>query len=117
MSLVHGSASMLVGCEHATSPCFDDCAAKKTGKIEVLRQAYSGCTKGKGQILSNLAFDSAGNYLLSHAVSRAVQSAQRGLTSVFGMGTGGTPAVRSPTSFRNCPNPSPSNRVRSRWNT
>jgi hypothetical protein len=39
----------------------------------------------------------AGNYLLSHTLSRAVPSAQRGLTSVFGMGTGGTPAVRSPT--------------------
>src|ERR1700757_3930393 len=48
------------------------------------------------------AFIYAGNDLLSHTVSRAVQSAQRGLTSVFGMGTGGTPAVRSPTSYRNC---------------
>jgi hypothetical protein len=40
----------------------------------------------------NVAFIYAGNYLLSHTLSRAVQSAQRGLTSVFGMGTGGTPA-------------------------
>src|SRR6266567_4836788 len=31
-------------------------------------------------------------------LARAVPSALRGLTSVFGMGTGGTPAVRSPTS-------------------
>src|SRR5437764_7911585 len=38
-----------------------------------------------------------GNDLRSHTLSRAVPSAQRGLTSVFGMGTGGTPAVRSPT--------------------
>ena len=30
-------------------------------------------------------------------LARAVQSALRGLTSVFGMGTGGTPAVWSPT--------------------
>src|SRR6266851_1535851 len=44
------------------------------------------------------AFINAGNDLLSHTLSRAVQSALRGLTSVFGMGTGGTPAVRSPTS-------------------
>src|ERR671924_343224 len=44
-----------------------------------------------------IAFIYAGNDLLSHTLSRAVQSAQRGLTSVFGMGTGGTPAVRSPT--------------------
>ncbi len=39
------------------------------------------------------AFIYAGNDLLSHTLSRAVQSAQRGLTSVFGMGTGGSPAV------------------------
>src|SRR5271157_2791451 len=30
----------------------------------------------------------AGNHLISHTVARAVPSAQRGLTSVFGMGTG-----------------------------
>src|SRR5262249_54851013 len=46
----------------------------------------------------NVAFVYAGNDLLSHTLSRAVQSARRGLTSVFGMGTGGSPAVRSPTS-------------------
>ena len=46
-----------------------------------------------------MAFIYAGNYLLSHTLSRAVPSAQRGLTSVFGMGTGGTPAVRSPTTW------------------
>jgi len=40
-----------------------------------------------------LAFNSAGDDLLSHTVSRAVQSARRGLTAVFGMGTGVTPAV------------------------
>ncbi len=34
------------------------------------------------------AFVYAGDDLLSHALSRAVQSARRGLTSVFGMGTG-----------------------------
>src|SRR3979409_1869793 len=47
----------------------------------------------------SMAFIYAGNYLLSHTLSRAVPSAQRGLTSVFGMGTGGTPAVRSPTTW------------------
>src|SRR5690242_1581746 len=44
-----------------------------------------------------MAFIYPGDDLLSHTLSRAVQSARRGLTSVFGMGTGGTPAVRSPT--------------------
>src|SRR5271165_3572491 len=39
-----------------------------------------------------------GDDLLSHTLSRAVQSARRGLTSVFGMGTGISPAVRSPAS-------------------
>ncbi len=54
--------------------------------------------KGKSQIdFSTWLLFNAGNYLLSHTLSRAVQSAQRGLTSVFGMGTGGSPAVRSPT--------------------
>ena len=47
----------------------------------------------------SMAIINAGNDLLSHTLSRAVQSALRGLTSVFGMGTGGTPAVRSPTSL------------------
>ena len=37
--------------------------------------------------------------LLSHALSHAVQSALRGLTSVFGMGTGVAPAVKSPASL------------------
>src|SRR5580704_10334614 len=48
-----------------------------------------------------VAFIYAGNDLRSHTLSRAVPSALRGLTSVFGMGTGGSPAVRSPTS-RSC---------------
>ena len=40
-----------------------------------------------------------GDDLLSHTLSRAVQSAQRGLTSVFGMGTGISHAVKSPASL------------------
>ncbi len=46
-----------------------------------------------------MAFIYAGDDLRSHTLSRAVPSALRGLTSVFGMGTGGSPAVRSPTSI------------------
>ena len=41
-----------------------------------------------------------GDDLLSHALSRTVQSALRGLTSVFGMGTGVSPAVKSPATVR-----------------
>jgi hypothetical protein len=42
----------------------------------------------------------AGDHLISHTLPRAVPSAQRGLTSVFGMGTGGTLAVYSPANLR-----------------
>jgi hypothetical protein len=38
----------------------------------------------------------SGSYLLSHTVARAVPSAQEGLTSVFGMGTGGSPPIQPP---------------------
>src|SRR5262245_12857946 len=37
-----------------------------------------------------------GDDLLFHTVTRAVPSAQEGLTSVFGMGTGVAPPLRSP---------------------
>ena len=56
--------------------------------------------KGHADFSAWLLFN-AGNDLRSHTLSRAVPSALRGLTSVFGMGTGGTPAVRSPTT-RSC---------------
>ena len=58
-------------------------------------------TKEKAMLISQhgLLFN-AGNDLRSHTLSRAVPSALRGLTSVFGMGTGGSPAVRSPTNLR-----------------
>src|SRR5690349_4874319 len=41
-----------------------------------------------------------GDFLLSHAVSRAVPSAPAGLTSVFGMGTGVTLPTKSPENFQ-----------------
>jgi hypothetical protein len=41
----------------------------------------------------------AGDHLISHTISRAVPSAQRGLTSVFEMGTGVTLAVWSPANL------------------
>ena len=37
-----------------------------------------------------------GDVLLSHAVSSAAPSGLRGLTAVFGMGTGVTPSLQSP---------------------
>jgi len=41
----------------------------------------------------------AGDHLISHTLTRAVPSAQRGLTSVFGMGTGVTLVVNSPANW------------------
>jgi hypothetical protein len=48
---------------------------------------------------SGLFDANAGDYLISHTLTRAVPSARRGLTSVFGMGTGVTLAVNSPASL------------------
>ena len=42
-----------------------------------------------------------GDVLLSHTLERAVPSGLRGLTAVFGMGTGVTPSLGSPKSGSN----------------
>ena len=42
-----------------------------------------------------------GNVLLSHTLARAVPSGLRGLTTVFGMGTGGALALVSPERVAN----------------
>src|SRR5438105_13001075 len=47
-------------------------------------------------ISRGLSFNNPGGFLLSHAVARAVPSAPRGLTSVFGMGTGVTLSTQPP---------------------
>ena len=62
-----------------------------------LRECQAGQKEKATEISLNGLLFNAGNDLRSHTLSRAVPSALRGLTSVFGMGTGGTPAVRSPT--------------------
>src|SRR5258708_26341516 len=51
--------------------------------------------KPRGPCGPGLLFNS-GNFLLSHTLARAVPSGLRGLTSVFGMGTGVTPSLESP---------------------
>src|SRR4029434_6203557 len=48
------------------------------------------------KLLSGLFRINPGDFLLSHAVTRAVPSAPTGLTSVFGMGTGVTLSTKSP---------------------
>ena len=57
---------------------------------EVDNPLYTGCVEGveKGK---------DGDDLLSHSVPAAVPSACQGLTSVFGMGTGGSPELSSPS--------------------
>jgi hypothetical protein len=60
------------------------------------------CVKQKSprELMLSRAFDkNPGDFLLSHAVSRAVPSAPAGLTSVFGMGTGVTLPTKSPENF------------------
>ena len=47
-------------------------------------------------MFSGLRFNNPGGFLLSHTVARAVPSAPRGLTSVFGMGTGVTLSTQPP---------------------
>src|SRR5258708_38818597 len=51
----------------------------------------------------NVAFIYAGNYLLSHKLSRVVPSAQPGLTYGFGMGTGRPPPAKSTTTGNRIP--------------
>jgi hypothetical protein len=52
--------------------------------------------KKKGQSIIGLALFYPGDYLLSHTVTHAVPSALRGLTAVFGMGTGVALSLWSP---------------------
>ena len=59
--------------------------------------SYSPIRKRKEQMLLHLLFlMKCGNVLLSHTVSRTVPSALCGLTSVFGMRTGGSHMILSP---------------------
>jgi hypothetical protein len=49
-----------------------------------------------------------GDFLLSHRVSPAVPSALRSLTSLFGMGRGGSPSLKSPETLKAHPGRTPS---------
>src|SRR5579862_9549004 len=73
-------------------------ASERPDDIVLPRRTQGKNGKGRPRFRDRPLFY-AGNDLLSHTLSRAVQSALRGLTSVFGMGTGGTPAVISPTNL------------------
>src|ERR671930_95554 len=50
-------------------------------------------------MLSRAFINNPGGFLLSHSVARAVPSAPRGLTSVFGMGTGVALSTQPPENF------------------
>ena len=50
----------------------------------------------KKPLLRGAFGDKPGDFLLSHTLARAVPSGLRSLTTVFGMGTGGSSSLRSP---------------------
>ena len=58
------------------------------------------CVQTRSPTPKRRAQDNPGGDLLSHTVTRAVPSAVEGLTSVFGMGTGVTPLLSPPESWR-----------------
>jgi hypothetical protein len=69
----------------------------KSDQPELPRQESDAAENEKGSDCSEPFFDfNPGGDLRSRAVTRAVSSALQGLTSVFGMGTGVTLAVRPP---------------------
>ena len=57
-----------------------------------------GAGMKKAPALTGALRSESGGVLLSHAVARAVPSGLRGLTTVFGMGTGVTPSLEPPES-------------------
>ena len=62
---------------------------------------FSKHTKKPAQVYPERAFvNNPGGFLLSHTVARAVPSAPRGLTSVFGMGTGVALSTQPPENLR-----------------
>ena len=104
-----------VGLEPTTLRLTAECSA-----IELLRNIFSFslplcCSlmfeSGKNFRSSRSPLD-PGNFLLSQAVPSSVPSAFGGLTSVFGMGTGGALQLSSPETFRReaslAPLPAPS---------
>src|SRR6185437_15096056 len=63
-----------------------------------VRERY-GPKKQKARSEDRAFRNKPGNFLLSHTVACAVPSGLRGLTSVFGMGTGGSLSLRSPRNW------------------
>ena len=63
---------------------------------------HAGRTQGKTALTNVSAVLLTGNYLSSQAVSNQVLSAYVGLTTVFGMGTGGSPQLSPPDCEKDC---------------
>jgi len=59
--------------------------AKPSRSYESIWDRDEICKRKRPHSFLKVAFINAGNDLLSHTLSRAVQSALRGLTSVFGL--------------------------------
>src|SRR5437867_1710885 len=68
-------------------------------------RGHTGTKRKAQELVLGFQKQFPGNVLLSHAVSREVPSGLKGLTAVFGMGTGVAPSLESPgkplTVFRN----------------
>ena len=88
-----------VGLEPTTLRLTAECSA-----IELLRNIFSILLFSYVREREKLPFlplpVDPGNFLLSQAVPSSVPSAFGGLTSVFGMGTGGALQLSSPETFR-----------------
>jgi hypothetical protein len=66
------------------------------GSLRGLVDLRSQNEEARSRTLERAFLNNPGDFLLSHAVTRAVPSAPAGLTSVFGMGTGVTLPTKSP---------------------
>src|SRR5438552_13823394 len=77
-----------------------DLRFKLMARGEARKEILANHTKARQTILfGGLFINNPGGFLLSHTVARAVPSAPRGLTSVFGMGTGVTLSTQPPENF------------------
>ena len=65
-------------------------------RIHPLKKERLSCVAEPFSSFRRIENKKGGDNLLSHSASRAVPSASRGLTSVFGMGTGVTLGLSSP---------------------
>ena len=88
-SFVHWASASLHPAQRALSSC--PVAGQLGDSWPGKRSKYQIAQKQTARFCVLLAFVVSGSYLSSRAVSSQVLSAYKGLTSVFGMGTGGTP--------------------------